>query len=111
MQKTLGFTVTALSATIDHVPVQNLDPASTPYRACAGPVARCTAPGFHVNLPAENPFGAPAGIYGPTVADGVYLLVAPLRPGAHTITFGGTGSLNGTPNPQEITYILVVSSE
>jgi hypothetical protein len=103
--------ITGLSATIDQVPVQNLDPVSTPYRACAGPVPRCTAPAFNVTLPAENPYGAPAGIYGPTVADGVYLLVAPLRPGAHTITFGATVLYNGASSTQDITYNLVVSAK
>ena len=54
--ETLGFTVTAVGDDRPR-PVQNLDPAR-PIPACAGPIARCTAPGFHVNLPAENPFGA-----------------------------------------------------
>ena len=33
---------------------------------------------------------------------------APLRPGQHTITFGGTGNFNG-PFIQDITYHLLVT--
>jgi hypothetical protein len=50
----------------------------------------------------------PEGTYEPTVADGFYLLLAPLKPGPHTITFGGTGLFLGGPFAQEITYHLVV---
>jgi hypothetical protein len=99
-----------LRASIDGVAVANLDPATTPYRACAGPVARCSAPSFSVFLPAENLFGVPEGTYEPTVADGFYLLLAPLSPGSHTITFGGTGLFLGGPFSQDITYHLVVVS-
>jgi hypothetical protein len=97
-----------LHASVDGVAVANLDPATTPYRVCAGPVARCSAPSFSVFLPAENLFGAPEGTYEPAVADGFFLLLAPLRPGPHTITFGGTGQSAGSPFSQEITYHLVV---
>ena len=69
-----------------------------------------TAPAFSVTLPADNFFAPlPAGTYGPTVADGVYLLLAPLTPGAHTITFGGTGSFAGGKFMEDITYHLVVA--
>ncbi len=104
-----GFSISALHASIDGVPVSNLDPATTPYRACAGPVARCTAPSFSLTFPADNFFSIPAGTYMPAVADGVYLLLAPLPPGTHTIAFGGTGFGFG-PFSEDITYHLVVSS-
>jgi hypothetical protein len=97
-----------LHASIDGVTVANLDPATTPYRACAGPVARCSAPPFSLFLPAGNLFGAPEGTYEPAVADGFYLLLAPLSPGPHTISFGGTGEFLGGPFSQDITYHLVV---
>ena len=103
----------ALFASIDGVAVANLDPATTPYRACAGPVARCSAPAFSMFLPAENffaSFGVTEGTYAPAVADGFYLLLAPLKPGPHTITFGGTGLSSGGPFFENITYHLVVSS-
>jgi hypothetical protein len=106
-----GFSVTALHATIDGVPVSNLDPASTPYRACAGPVAGC-APPYSVTVPADNIFSVvgislPAGTYSPAVADGFYLLLAPLPPGPHTIEFGGSGYIFGNFS-QDITYHLTV---
>ena len=50
----------------------------------------------------------PAGRYRPAVADGFYLLLAPLKPGVHTVTFGGHGNL-GTPFVVEITYRLLVT--
>ena len=86
--------------------MRSLDPVDTPYRACAGPVAGC-APSFSLTLPADNFFGVPAGIYAPAVADGVYLLLRPLTPGSHTITFGCKGFLAGEFS-QEITYHLTV---
>lgn len=112
LEITNGVSISALHASIDGVPVSNLDPASTPYRACAGPVARCSAPSFSLTFPADNFFapGLPAGTYGPAVADGVYLLLAPLTPGVYTITFGGTGFSFGSQFSQDITYHLVVSA-
>jgi hypothetical protein len=106
---TNGFSISALHASFDGVPVGNLNPANTPYRACAGPVAGC-APSFGLTFPTDNFFGIPAGMYSPAVADGVYLLHAPLTPGTHTISFGGTGFGFGMPNVEDITYYLVVSS-
>jgi hypothetical protein len=106
-QQEAGFSMSGLYAKIDGVPVSNLDSANPPYRACAAPVSQCSAPSFDITLPGDNLFGIPAGPYGPAVADGAYLLLAPLTPGRHTITFGGTLS-NGFS--QDITYNLVVSS-
>ena len=103
--QSLGFNITELHATIDGKTVLNLDPATTPYRVCAGPVSRCSAPSFSVTLPTDNFFGLAADTYSPAVADGAYLLLAPLTPGDHKITFGGTSSF-GT---QDITYTLHVS--
>jgi hypothetical protein len=107
MEVTRGFSISTLHASIDGVPVSNLNPATTPYRTCAGPVSQCSAPAFSLFLPADNLFGLPAGTYSPAVADGFYLLLAPLTPGHHTITFGGTGSSGFS---QDITYNLVVPS-
>ena len=100
---------TELHASVDGVPVSNLDPATTPYRVCAGPVSRCDAPSFSLTLPSENLFGAPEGTYEPAVADGYYLLLAPLPPGSHTLTFGGIGLAAGSEFVQDVTYHLVVS--
>jgi hypothetical protein len=105
---TLGFgPFSELHASIDGIPVRSLDPAGTPYRACAGPVAGC-APPFSLTLPSDNFFGVPAGTYAPAVADGFYLLLRPLPPGSHTIMFGGRGFFGGSEFFQEITYHLTV---
>ena len=45
---------------------------------------------FSLTLPTGNIFGAPAGIYEPAAAGGLYLLLAPLPPGEHTIHFAGS---------------------
>jgi hypothetical protein len=107
---TLAFRVDSLYASVDGVPVSHLDPATSPLRACAAPVAGCTRP-FSLTLPDANLFGIPAGTYAPAVADGFYLLLAPLKPGVHTISFGGTGNFgseNPSPFSQDITYRLRV---
>jgi hypothetical protein len=101
-----GFSISELHSSIDGVPVSNLNPATTPYRACAGPVPGCAAP-YTLTFPADNFFGLPAGAYAPAVADGVYLLLTPLAPGPHTINFGGTGFFSGQFQ-QDITYHLTV---
>jgi hypothetical protein len=83
-----------MSVTVDGTQIQNLDPNNTPYRVASGP--------FRFTLPANNvdnfcqPDGTspcPAGT-SDAAGDGVYLLLAPLPKGKHTITFGGK-FLNG----------------
>jgi hypothetical protein len=72
-------------------------------------------PLFTVNLPEQNIFGppdiAPAGKY-EGAADGVWVLLRPLKKGTHTITFGGDFPKNptecGGPFKQNNTYILTV---
>jgi hypothetical protein len=109
LQVTLAFRVDTLHASVDGVRVDNLNPSTSPYRACAAPVRGCARP-FSLTLPTGNLFGIPPGTYAPAVADGFYLLLAPLRPGVHTITFGGTGNFGGpnAPFSQNITYHLRV---
>lgn len=103
-----GFRADTLYARVDGVLVGNLDPSTTPYRACAAPVAGCFPRSFSITLPDDNLFDqfvpVAAGTYAPAVADGFYLLLAPLKPGMHTIEFGGTGGLGD----QDITYHLRV---
>ena len=101
-----GFRADTLHASVDGVAVRHLDPATTPYRGCAAPVRGCTG-AFSLVFPDANLFGIPAGTYAPAVADGYYLLLLPLRPGPHTIAFGGTGNFAG-PTSQDITYHLRV---
>jgi hypothetical protein len=96
-----------LHASVDGVSVSNLDPKSTPYRACAGGHQMCAA-AFSVTLPGQNLFGVPAGLYSPAVADGFYLMVAPLSASEHTINFGGSGFFAKKKFFQDITYHLTV---
>jgi hypothetical protein len=101
------FRADTLYASVDGVRVRNLDPATTPYRACAAPEASCAPESFSLTFPGDNLFGLPAGTYAPAVQDGYYLLLRPLTRGWHTIKFGGTGNFT-TPFTQEITYRLRV---
>src|SRR5450755_973468 len=92
--QSFGFRADSLSASVDGVPIRNLDPTTTPYHACAAPVRGCAPSSFSLMFPDDNLFGLPAGKYAPAVQDGYYLLIAPLRPGRHTVTFAGTGNFN-----------------
>jgi hypothetical protein len=82
-----------LHASIDGVAVSGL----SSYRTLS------SADGFTITVPGNNLFGLAAGSYSPAVADGYYLLLAPLGPGTHTVSFGGT---DGTDFTQDVTYIL-----
>jgi hypothetical protein len=84
---------TNLSASLDGVPIQHLQS----YQA--------HATSFTITLPENNVFGIPAEACTSTAADGVYLMLAPLSAGAHTVRFhaefpGG--------DPLDVTYNLVV---
>jgi hypothetical protein len=68
--------VTCMHCEIDRKPVKNLDA----YR-CPTPVGEA----FMVTVPEGNLFGVPADTYGPSVQDGIYLMLAPLSAGHHTI--------------------------
>ncbi len=97
----MGF-VTNVAAEIDGVPIQNLQD----YRA--------SSPLFTYGpLPDNNVlqlfgFDAPAGATSPSVADGFYLMLAPLSVGQHTIHYTGTfgDPINFT---LDITYNLTVA--
>ena len=63
-----------LDVTIDGVPVQNV----RAYRA--------SSPGpFILTYPDNSVVGVPSGSYFPNVADGYWLMLAPLSKGGHTI--------------------------
>lgn len=65
---------TVLEVTLDGVAIQNI----ASYRAAS--------PGsFSVTYPENNILGLPAGTYSPQVADGYWLLLAPLSKGEHTL--------------------------
>jgi hypothetical protein len=99
--------ITELHASVDGVPVNNLNPPTTPFRACAGGDPACES-AFSVTLPGNNLFGIRAGVYAPAVADGFYLMLAPLSPGVHSLNFGGKGFFAGSKFFQEITYHLTI---
>jgi hypothetical protein len=88
-------TATDLSAEVDGVSIQNLQ------------LYRVQSPIFDLTLPDNNIFGAPAGVYTPTAADGIQLMLAPLRAGSHVIHFH---SVFAGSAPIDITYHLTVGS-
>jgi hypothetical protein len=74
-----------------------------------------TSSKFEATVPADNPFGADAGT-DIAVGSGCWVLLKPLPPGEHTITFGGTFPLDptvfgaGAPDlTQDVTYNLTVA--
>ena len=75
---------------------------------------RIKSPPFTFNAVADNPFapqGSPAGT-GLAVSDGFYVLLTPMPPGEHVITFGGAVSFVGPVGPQtfetSVTYHITV---
>jgi hypothetical protein len=84
--------ITSLEAEVDGDSIEDL----SRYRA--------QSPAFDLVLPSGNVFNAPAGVYSPTAADGVYLMLRPLSKGEHTLhiraEFGG--------NAIDVTYFLTV---
>lgn len=106
--QSFNFRADTLFATIDGTAVAHLDPATTPYRACAEPVPGCTPPSFSLTFPADNLFGLAAGTYQPAVQDGYYLLLPPLPPGQHRIEFGGMGNFAGRV-AVDVVYQLTVA--
>jgi len=95
-----------LHASIDGRPLSNLES----YRAIS-PVFSYTLPpspdnliyaGFGVSLPGDC---WPSLTVTPAVADGYYIMLAPLSKGSHTINFGGSGPTGFT---LDMTYNLTV---
>jgi hypothetical protein len=71
---------------------------------------RVASPEYTLTLPPLNFVSVAAGTYSPNVADGYYVLLKPLRSGAHTIHFKGdvtAGPFAGFST--EVTYNLTVS--
>jgi hypothetical protein len=93
-----------LSAELDGVSIPDLTPPTSKYRA-ASPVFSFT--------PSKNNLLEAAGLYAPggqtitpVVADGYYLMLAPLSPGAHTLHFHGA---LGESLALDVTYHLNVA--
>ena len=89
-----------LSCQIDGVEVMNIENY------------RCTTQDgdeYMITFPEDNLWGLPPGVYGPSVDDGIYLMVAPLPPGQHTIRFTAeTFDFWGNPFALDVTYDLTV---
>lgn len=106
--------VTQTSCEIDGAPVAGLsDPQNTEYLVEAPPFSYTTAAKHNV---LANVYGAPCmdgntAIY-PAVADGVYLMVSPFKPGKHTIHL--TGVVGPASSPfldEDLTYEITVVRE
>ena len=91
---------TGLEAEVDGVPLVDLER----YRA--------ESPNFVIVLPEGDVFGAGPGMFEPSVADGFWILLAPLSVGEHTISF--RGELGGGPDEggfeTEVSYVLTVAA-
>lgn len=104
--KELADQIDSLTAVIDGVAVPNLF------------TYRVTSPDFQFVAAPDNPIGVPTGNSGIAVADGYFLMLAPLSAGTHTIQFGGgisafqylvldTDVINAVPEPS--TFALFVA--
>lgn len=91
--------VTVAEARLDGVAVQN----ARQYRA--------QSPLFTLTLPEDNLFGDPASS-SPAVADGYWLLLAPLSPGKHTVYVHGVAAPPGEDPVFEstVTYDITVTA-
>jgi len=97
--------VTALSASLDGVPVSNQDlllpPENSKYRA--------TSPIFRFNGdPSWQPYDPCCGPKSHGVADGYWIMLKPLSVGAHTLIFSGTMMLPTGPYTVTVTYNLTI---
>jgi hypothetical protein len=97
--------VTTLEAQVDTVPIQDIQS----YRAMTDNST------FSITLPSDNLFSSvtcpiPAGTYAEQVSDGYYLMLAPLKPGTHTIHLIGAASAAPGLLNTEVTYNLTVGS-
>jgi hypothetical protein len=85
--------VTFLQASIDGVPLNNLQ------------TFRAESPLFQFTAVEDNPFAIPEGTTD-SVADGFWVMLPPLRPGTHTISFGGSiGDSFSTSVEYELTIV------
>jgi hypothetical protein len=106
--------VSLTSCTIDGIPVAGLsDPATTPYLVTTPPYSYTTAKEGNV---VANLYGVPClpgdfTVY-PAVAEGVYLMIAPLPPGKHVIQFVGlVGPVSSPFVEEDLTYDITVEKD
>ncbi len=72
------------------------------------PLCYVTSGNFTFSAPADNVLGVPGPVSGHAVSAGWWALIPPLRPGPHTLNFGGTFPDFG-PFTLDITYHLTVA--
>jgi len=96
--------VTALSASLDGIPVQDLTlpPENSKYRA--------TSPMFVFNgdrslLETYDPCVGPGHL---AVSDGYWIMLKPLSPGSHTLFFSGTSTSPSSSFTVTVTYNLTI---
>jgi hypothetical protein len=91
-------TFTGLHASVDGTPIPGL------------PGFRAASPLFRFSPVDGNVFGIPQAILTKSVADGYWVMLTPLRPGTHTVAFGGTAVLPSPMPPfvTETAYTLTV---
>ncbi len=103
--------VTVTTCTVDGVPVSGLgDPQTSGYFTQAAPFTYTTALS---NSVVNDIYGEPCipggTTIGPAVADGVFMMLAPLAPGQHTIEFVGiVGPTNAPYLLEDLTYQITV---
>jgi hypothetical protein len=99
------------TCTLDGVSVEGLDdPATTVYNVVSPPFSYTISEKDSIISLVEGEDCIPGGmtIY-PAVAEGVYLMLAPLKPGKHTIAFVGVYGPVSAPNLKlDITYDITV---
>ncbi len=102
---------TLTTCTIDGVPVAGMDdPTNSVYNVVSPPFSYTIAEHGNMLGIIEGESCIPGGttIY-PAVADGLYLMLAPLSPGRHTIHFVGMAGPSGSPFVvDDVTYDITV---
>ena len=93
--------VTAVSATLDGVPVQDLSlpPETSKYRVTSSIFHFKGDPSLQVWDPCVSPMGK-------AVSDGYWIMLKPLPTGPHTLTFSGTETWPSGPFTVTVTYNL-----
>lgn len=106
--------VTVTTCTIDGVPVAGLkNPTNTVYHVQSPFFSYTTAERGNVlaGIFGDTCIGGGVTIY-PAVADGVYLMLSPLKPGKHTIhTIGVVGPLASPYVVEDVTYDITVTKD
>jgi hypothetical protein len=106
--------VTVTTCTIDGVPVAGLkNPTNTVYHVQSPFFSYTTAERGNVlaGIFGDTCIGGGVTIY-PAVADGVYLMLSPLKPGKHTIhTAGVVGPLASPFVVEDVTYDITVTKD